>query len=141
MNIRHVKQTHPSGCGPACIAMVSPRILSRNHKTALLQATQRLFKGKQPPRGLYTHYHHIKSALDSIGVTHSSRVRPATSWTKIKDVAVVKCGVRGNYWHWVVYDGVREWLYDPLKPQRTRVDGRTRRPASYLALVRSSIED
>jgi len=96
----------------------------------------RIMFGEQRSYDLYTHWKEIRAALDHIGVRYGE-LRKHRSWEKIDALAIVACIGRKKdrqLFHWVVYDGAAGLLYDPLRTEPYRPDGRTRRPKSYLPI-------
>ena len=129
--IKFVHQDDPSGCGPACIAMIGG--ISYPDAVALIKKRHR---GEE----LYTHWRHLRGALTELEVPYGDsldRVR-AQRWDAISTLSIVKCGRWGgeeNYWHWVVYDGTSGLLYDPLKDGPLKPDGRHRKPRMHLPIL------
>jgi hypothetical protein len=137
MKVRFVPQENKSsGCGPACIAMLIGKRLASSPSQSYAKAIEIIFKG-HPRRDLYTEWGDLQSALDHLGINYAGRIHRHRSWNAIKTLSIVKCGKSGdsgNYWHWVIYDGRNGLLYDPLKTEPTKPDGRTRKPRSHLPI-------
>ena len=109
-DIRLVQQGNKSsGCGPACIAMLSGKTYE--------QAVTIIF-GDSRSRDLYTNWSDLRSAMIELDIGYSNRIHRQRSWEGIKTLSIVKCGSmgeKGDDWHWVIYDGTTGLLYDPLK--------------------------
>lgn len=123
--LRLVKQENRnSGCGPACLAMVSG--------VSYEEAVEALF-GTAKKRGLRTRYPQIRAGLRKLKVPHAKGPRLHRNWAAITGISIVKCGVNDdNEWHWVVYDGRTGDLYDPLADRVREPDGRSRKISSHL---------
>ncbi len=130
-DIRLVQQGNKSsGCGPACIAMLSGKTYE--------QAVTIIF-GDSRSRDLYTNWSDLRSAMIELDIGYSNRIHRQRSWEGIKTLSIVKCGSmgeKGDDWHWVIYDGTTGLLYDPLKKAPTRPDGKFRAPRSHLPITR-----
>ena len=134
--IRFVPQLNKSsGCGPACVAMVGGSFFSRSRERAYREAAK-LVHPRRGDRGL-TSWNQLRGALDTAGLRYASSVRRAHAWSAIQTLAIVKCGdpKAAAPWHYVLYDGIREKLYDPLREGPTRPKGATRKPTSFLEIL------
>lgn len=110
MHLRHVRQRNKSsGCGPACVAILAG--------VGFDQAVRAIW-GRDQKTGLYTDYGQLRLALKKLGVRAARGLRSA-SFASAPGVYIYGCqrNKTKDYWHWVVYDGRTQRLYDPLKPR------------------------
>jgi hypothetical protein len=119
-----------SGCGPACVAMVS-RVSFEDAVLAMW--------GKPRRRGFQCTYDDIKRALSVLSVSPAPRALRCTSFSRLTELSIVGCQRRRNGgWHCVVFDPERQRLLDPLKSKRVRKPvaelDRLYRPFSRLAV-------
>lgn len=99
----------------------------------------RLDDGSLPKNDLRTTYVDLIRGLRKLKVPTAPRQRLHRNWEAINGISIVKCGLRsGNEWHWVVYDGRAGDLYDPLRDEVTKPDGRTRKISSHLPVWRQA---
>ena len=141
LKIRFVRQQNrSSGCGPACIAMISSSRRNKSESQAYADAVELIF-GKRLNRGLYTQWSDLRGALKTLGIPYANRIHRHRRWDAIETMSIVKCGKMGKdgeNWHWVIYDGTTGVLYDPLREAPTRPNGRTRMPRSHLPIGKDS---
>ncbi len=125
--MRHVRQTNrSSGCGPACIAMIA---------NVDEQAAQLAMFPDCRTRSFRSQWGDIKAALDRLSAPHEPRAKPAASWTAIRKLSIVACGLdKDENWHWVVFDPEKQLVYDPLKEEAVAPSRVRRKPFSYLAV-------
>lgn len=135
--LKHMMQSNrSSGCGPACLAIVSGRSED--------EAIKAIF-GDGRSKELRTYWPDLNRGLMGLGVSVNGRARRAGSWKSIKSTAIVACGrIKGatrskDKWHWVVFQpnesGGPGLIYDPLRSDPYEPDGRTRKPFSYLPVT------
>lgn len=110
--------------------------MSRSKRGAYLKAVELIF-GPGKIDVLYTHWHHLRKALDDLDIAYADRIHRHRSWEAITTLSIVKCGRMGpnkNVWHWVVYDGSNNLLYDPAKDAPVTPNSRMRKPRSHLPI-------
>jgi hypothetical protein len=120
------QENRNSGCGAACLAMVSG--------VSYDEALAKLFTDGRS-RGLRTQYPQMRAGLRRLGIRHARKILKHRTWDAIETVSLVKCGVdQDGNWHWVIYDGKCCKLYDPLREGPTEPDGRSRRVSPHLPI-------
>lgn len=110
MTMRLVRQKNrSSGCGPACVAMLAG--------VTYEQAIRSIWDGHDYKIDLYTGYSDLRKGLRGLGVRVADRATRSSSFTSAHGVYIYGCqrNKKGDTWHWVVFDGRRARLYDPLK--------------------------
>ena len=139
MQLNRVEQKHSSGCGLACLSMVSSGKLTYEQAMELVYPIDEFDHSDDD---WYTDNGQLKDALDEMEVSHYGRFRTISKgWSdlgqKVDGLAIVACGLRGDKnWHWVVFDGSSGLVYDPDK-NHTRPylpNGRHRKPFRYLSI-------
>lgn len=122
--LKMIKQLNrSSGCGPACVAMVSG--------VSYEEAVFAIF-GEHRTRSLWTDYCDLRRGLRKLNEPHARQRRFHRQWETISGISIVKCDLkRTNKWHWVVYDSRTGLLFDPLKDHAT-TPRRKRRISSHL---------
>lgn len=116
------QQNRSSGCGIACVAMISGKTYD--------QVRQLMFPDGRK-RNFYTDWNDIKSALDKLNIRRDKRPFSVKNWESIDSRSIVACSKKksGN-WHWVVVD--KGQVFDPLKSEPV---SRSRRiPFSFLRI-------
>ena len=117
----------PTTCGPASLAIIA-RTSVKHAKAAIFGPA---YKG---PTASY--WHNIRDGLAALGVPTGERASWFRNWLTLKAVSIVACGKQKNGdWHWVVYDGDRQLVYDPLKPAPVPVRRFRMKPIAYLQVM------
>jgi ABC-type bacteriocin/lantibiotic exporter with double-glycine peptidase domain len=123
MRLPQVRQRDYSGCGIACVAMLSNKTYREVKKQLYKQPK---FKGKKI--GFYTEYSDIEKLLSNFKL-RLSKIKKTNRWSKIRKRALVAVNYRkikkSSYWHWVVFEKEKQGLFI-LDPQSTRRDIRKR---------------
>lgn len=131
---RYVKQKDKTGCGYACVAMLT-------NPPQSYEKIKRAHVGRRTT-GLHTDNKEIKILLKEHGVEYEGRFRSVRgrAWSEISYLALVGCGFtkRTGNWHWIIFDGRSGLLYDPLSARHKpfQPDGRNRKPFIALKIVR-----
>lgn len=132
--LTHVQQSNRStGCGPACLAILSGRTEA--------EAIMAIF-GEARTRSLRTEWPQLKHGLAVLGVKFNGPALRTAAWSSIKGLAIVGCGKKklsngDEVWHWVVYDPCGEGsglIYDPARATPHAPTRRTAKPFSYLSI-------
>lgn len=110
MKLRFVRQEEnlSSGCGPACVAMVTG--------VSWRRAAQTMWPGKT--RGYASEYKDIKRTLTKLGANFAPKATKITSFGQIKTLSIVACKWREvrdeHHWHWIVFNPKSGFVFDPL---------------------------
>jgi hypothetical protein len=106
----HVKQENASGCGPACVAILTGATYKHAKETMWGDRT----------RNLYSEYHHLRTTLTKLKAWPAPRAVRSTSFERVRELSIFACKLRKgrdgkNKFHWVVYDPHTGHIYDPLR--------------------------
>ncbi len=108
-SIRLIKQTDETGCGIACVAMITDRKYKEIKDLLMAQEGW-----KKPDRKLYTRVNQLTQLLNNLGV--SSKKKKSKSFEEISGVSIVGIDRQnGGYFHWVIVikDSHRFIIIDP----------------------------
>lgn len=133
-SVRLVRQKDPTGCGIACIAMLSGTRY-KDVRSRFKEIGPRLTDGKR----FYTNAKEVCRLGALFGVEFErTRLTPIYNLENLPDLAILRvsnlCGDTRN-WHWVVFqrgDGKRE-VFDPQKKRLQKI--RKLYVTSYLRVV------
>ena len=124
--LRHQRQRFPTGCGPACIAMIA--------RTTQLQACKVIF-GETRRRSYFTDWADVKRALKLLRVQTGPRAYKVTDWDSIQSLSLVGCSrLADGTWHLVVCSPKERLIYDPWRPRPVPLARMRRKPFSYLSV-------
>ncbi len=115
-----IKQEHNTGCGIACVAMLSETTYSQ-----AMQKASKKFSWESKKRSFYTDASQLKALLDELKI-NTGRYRLLRKWSSLPNTAIIAINYREktNNWHWVVYrkeDNI-EYVLDPLSKRDIRKD-------------------
>lgn len=101
-----IPQKHSTGCGIACVAMVSGVSYRRALKATFPHGIKKDY---------LTGYADLKRGIAALGGKHAPRAHNApSSWGRIECTSIVRVNERANgNWHWVVFDAEQRVLLDP----------------------------
>ncbi|KAF5887216.1 hypothetical protein FY112_04060 [Rhizobium sp. PEPV16] len=125
MRFTHIAQSSPTGCGIACLAMITSRSLD--------EAASALFD-EAKPQDQRTQWSHMRRGLERLGVECRGRPKRVSSWDSIDGVALVAVSRVGEKWHWVLFDAFDGLIYDPMKSSPTPQKRSRRKLVSFLPL-------
>jgi ABC-type bacteriocin/lantibiotic exporter with double-glycine peptidase domain len=118
--IKCVRQKDASGCGIACVAIVTG---------TPYETVKRLMFGDIKRRGFHTETLDLKRALRQLGRKPGARAIPLQgrhlSDLNFQAIVATNRNPAGTRWHWVVWDGKK--VLDPRGKASTRL-----RPFAYL---------
>lgn len=115
--MKFIQQKHRTGCGIACVAMISNRSY---------QEVYDYFFPEGKRQNHYTTRDQIKAALNHFGCGHSGRFQVGPkSWEQMQYDSIVVVDKEENYWHWVVYHSEEQLVYDPERRKPVRKSQRT----------------
>ena len=110
-----VTQKDYSGCGIACLAMITNSTYDRVKNS--------VFLGRHRNRGFYTSHTQLIEHLNSKNIQNSGKlVRCPRDFRNLDCTAIIKTNVtKGGYWHWIVWDFAKQRILDPkVKPYLER---------------------
>ncbi|MES2580680.1 MAG: cysteine peptidase family C39 domain-containing protein [Pseudomonadota bacterium] len=118
--MKRIKQEHNTGCGIACVAMLSEMTYSK-----AMQKARKKFSWESTKRSFYTDSSQLKELLDELKV-NTDRYRLVRNWSSLPDTAIIAINYRekSNNWHWVVFkrENDIEYVLDPLSKRDLRKD-------------------
>jgi ABC-type bacteriocin/lantibiotic exporter with double-glycine peptidase domain len=131
--IRRVVQEDETGCGIACVAMLS----GQSYAAIKRLFVQKIFQRRR--QKLWTRHSDIQKALAEFGI--ETRRRRFKQWKNIQGIAVVPIDRRkkGYYWHWVIAivkdNKIR--ILDPEEffPRKRVLFGRPKARGMYLEVI------
>jgi ABC-type bacteriocin/lantibiotic exporter with double-glycine peptidase domain len=125
--LQHVVQKNKNtGCGPACVAMLA--------RVTYEEARLAMFPDGRTIR-LSSDYTLVRRAFKRLGVQSEAKVQRANVWGNITHLAIVTCQGAHPWLHWVVYDPVRQIVYDPSHEKPMHPLFSRQRPISYLEVT------
>ena len=109
--IKYIKQEDDSGCGLACLAMLTGMSYNEVKKRLKLK----IFSKES--NEFYTNFHQTIRCAKILGLSLNSRKRN-TEWKSIETNAIVSTDYtkgKTKYWHWVVFVRNKNgwFVYDP----------------------------
>lgn len=131
MDIRREVQVDSTGCGIACVAMLTGKSYEYIKQVGL---ENDIFSTK---KAFYTDTADIVKMLKILGI-HSERGRKVSNWDTIKSISIVGINYResSDTWHWVVYipNEEEKYVLDPNKKIKTdkRTDFSRMKLRSYI---------
>ena len=112
MDIRRVVQVDSTGCGIACVAMITGKFYKDIKQVGL---ENDIFSTK---KALYTDTADIVKMLKILGIP-TEKGRKVSNWDTIKSISIVGINYResSDTWHWEVYIPNEEegYVLDPNK--------------------------
>jgi ABC-type bacteriocin/lantibiotic exporter with double-glycine peptidase domain len=130
--VRRILQEDTTGCGLACVAMVTGSTYAKVKAAAIRLG----IAARGEP--CYTVANDLARLMREFGM-HPSKEKMITSWPPLKHPSIVAINLQKNgNWHWVVYvpgdDGGH--VFDPKKSIKTvrRTDFSRMRPRSYIPM-------
>ncbi|MDM8521418.1 cysteine peptidase family C39 domain-containing protein [Anaerolineales bacterium HSG6] len=132
--LKRIIQRDPTGCGIACISMLTGREYEEIKQEALKTLE---FNGKKT---LYTDFKDLKQLLKKYGVKTARRASKFISWEKLPALCVlaINYSERRDTWHWVLYINEKDdkYIFDPKKTTKTekRRDFGRMRVYKYLTI-------
>lgn len=139
VKLERIPQKHRTGCGIACVSMLSLGRKTYDEVKEMIYPIAEYDYEADPT--LYTDHRQLKNALDHLGIKRGENFKVCSNdWSvfknKLNTYALVACGKRGDEWHWIVFDGERNLVFDPIEshPYPYVPDNRNRRPFSYLEI-------
>lgn len=133
--IRRVKQDDRTGCGIACIAIITGESYERIRSLAINELR---FSEDGP---FYTQVSHLKILASKFGIELPQRIRKFKNWESLPDVAIVAINYckESHTWHWVVYRREKDSQYviDPKKSVKSnkRTDFGRMKPKWFLPVI------
>ena len=118
-SIRICKQLDATGCGIACVAMLSGRSYEEVKSLLMKQ------KGwKSRDRNMYTKATDLAKLLKALGI--NQKIQKSGSWEEITGVAIVGVDRNDVYFHWVIAinDSKRFIIIDPKHGEVLRGNNR-----------------
>lgn len=112
--MKRIVQNDPTGCGIACVAMLSEKSYQKV-KSELLESSK--FSKK---RTFYTDDNDLRKLSSKFGIS-LGRLRQFRTWSEIPDKSIVAINYKKNdedpEWHWVVFRRINneEFVFDPKK--------------------------
>lgn len=123
--MKRIRQEHRTGCGIACVAMLSGTTYAYAMSIAV-----KVLNWDESQRTFYTSSSQLKNLLLEMNI-RASRGRSIRKWSSMPNMAIV--GINYNEkrdtWHWVIFrrDADREYVLDPQSKRDIRTDfGRMR---------------
>lgn len=114
--MHRIVQEDPTGCGLACVAMLSNTTYKKVRKAAL---EIDLLKG----RTLYTSAKDLHNLAKKFDLSLGQRRRKFKSFDALPDTAILAINYRPKTgsWHWVVYhrNSKDEYVIDPMRTVKT----------------------
>ena len=134
MMLKRIEQGDDSGCGIACVAMVT----GKTYPQAKRFFVEHVFLPTD--RKPLTRHYQLRRALQKLRITTEKRL--FRSWRSIEDLSIVPINRRQDSgWHWVVYvpNGGRPYILDPAPGKgRRRYDFRGMKARGlYIAVLMS----
>jgi ABC-type bacteriocin/lantibiotic exporter with double-glycine peptidase domain len=133
--MRRVKQEHKTGCGIACVAMITDSQYSE-----VLDEARELFQWPENDRSLYTSAKQLAALLSRFDFL-AKRGRMVRKWSSISDLAIVAINYnqKTQTWHWVVFERKLGcgFVYDPHSKSEVRTDFSRMRLRSYVPVILS----
>jgi ABC-type bacteriocin/lantibiotic exporter with double-glycine peptidase domain len=118
--VKRVRQDHRTGCGIACIAIIS----EKTYQEAMVIAKD-VLDWSNSKRSFYTQSDDLKKILKSMGF-FSQRNRAIRKWSSMPNLAIAAINYNQStgHWHWVVFcrDHEGEYVLDPLSKKEKRTD-------------------
>lgn len=109
--MKWIKQIDDTGCGIACVAMLT----GRHYNEVKSVLIEQVFA--EPEVVFYTRHHHIKKLIHLFGCESVSR--RFLRWRDIRGHAIVPINRSGNNFHWVVFVNARQpYVLDPNNYER-----------------------
>lgn len=124
--MNRIRQEHKTGCGIACVAMVTDNATY----SKVIKIARKLFDWNDSQRTFYTSSAQLQKLLLSFkGQTKKSRA--VRKWSSLPETAIVGINhnEKSNTWHWVVFrrEADTEYVLDPRAKREMRKDfGRMR---------------
>lgn len=130
--MKRIQQEHRTGCGIACVAMLS----GTTYAQALDIAKEILFLDKSV-RTFYTSSAQLQKLLLAMNVP-AQKGRSVRKWTSISDTAIVAINhnIKNDSWHWVVFrrEQNTEYVLDPQSKREVRTDFDCMRLRSFIPI-------
>lgn len=143
------RQENQRGCGLACVAMICDVPYKAVRKEFIEQNGEPEYD-YSPIRGSTTKRYgttstdlHLLFAAND--VKSNQKLLSFKGWDKLPDICILSVnhrkelmgGTKRSMWHWVVYDGINEVVYDPYiyndkSRSNIRKDYKRMRPKYYL---------
>ena len=129
--LKRIEQGDDSGCGIACVAMVTGKTYPQAKKFFL----ERVFlpTEKKP----HTRHYQLRRALRMLSV--ATEKRAFRNWRSIESLSIVPINRRQDGgWHWVIFvpNGVRPYILDPMTGKgRRRYDFRGMKARGFYIAV------
>jgi len=133
MLCKPIRQKHRTGCGIACVAM-----LTGNTYDAVMKKARQVFFWSETKRSYYTSSAQLRELLDLFQV-ETSKGHSVRNRTTLPSRAVlgINHNESSNTWHWVVYcrgpDG--EYVLDPQSVNIYRTDFGRMRLYSCISII------
>lgn len=123
--MKRIRQEHRTGCGIACIAMLSGATYAE-----VMSVAAKVFDWSESQRTFYTSSSQLQSLLLEMNIS-ARKGRSIRKWSSMPDTAIVGINhnEKNNSWHWVVFrrETDREYVLDPQSKREARTDfGRMR---------------
>ncbi|MEX5443408.1 cysteine peptidase family C39 domain-containing protein [Acinetobacter schindleri] len=134
IKVKRIIQEDSTGCGLACVAMITNLTYSEVKKEAIKRSIIK------PSKSFYTTSNNLIRLLSILDV-QAKKGRAVKKWESIKSLSIVAINFRekSNTWHWVVYvpDTNIGYVLDPNKKIKTekRVDLSRMALRSYIPIV------
>lgn len=120
-----IRQEHRTGCGIACVAMISGATYAE-----VMSVAPEVLDWSESKRTFYTSSSQLQSLLLKMNIS-ALKGRSVRKWSSLPDTAIV--GINHNEkndtWHWVVFrrEARKEYVLDPQSKREARKDfGRMR---------------
>ena len=118
--MRRILQQHRTGCGIACIAMISGTTYEK-----VMSVAAKILNWSESQRTFYTRSSQLQSLLLEMNIS-AQKGRSIRKWASMPDTAIVGINhnKKNNTWHWVVFrrEAGREYVLDPKSRCECRTD-------------------
>lgn len=115
--MRRVKQGDPTGCGLACIAMITNNDYNKVRALAVREL------GFDDSGTFYTNTKHLRDLANNFQIELGKKRRQFKSFERLPDTAILAINYKEELdtWHWVVYHrtSTDQFVYDPKKNIKT----------------------
>lgn len=123
--MKRIRQEHRTGCGIACVAMLSGAAYAE-----VMSVAAKVFNWSESQRTFYTSSTQLQSLLFKMNIS-ALKGRSIRKWSSMPDTAII--GINHNEkndtWHWAIFcrEADREYVLDPQSKREVRTDfGRMR---------------
>lgn len=95
--MRRIKQLDDTGCGLACVAMITGKTYNQIKQKAI-QTNSLAQKGEY-----FTKPKHLRSLLKEFGIS-TGNAHAHKHWESLPSLAIIGINFNSYSWHWVVYN-------------------------------------